>query len=635
MGLFSRKRQVAEPPLALSVLLSNPNSTTSSAPSAHDKKTPSTCHAPPQVVITTPPPLASSGNSVKKVSAASRNPSALPVRLHIALPSASAKPDRRFSNSSGRRRKSRTSSLAPSQDTLESCSDSGSEYDLEPHDHSVQPRAVPTSQLSALMGLCGLLRAARDRGVEAEEPRRTVSLLRADAQIPRFTSEARPAGAVIGEPQLELIKTLRSRLTQLTELDRTPSLQHAALEGHATLYEKYGVLSEVVGRGAYGVIRMAGHASAPKKHATERAAACAESTHHKVYAVKELQQRPEGKNRELYHHFIDRVVSEFVLLLAFDSPHLVRAFDILVTLAPQDISPDATARRMKVSQVMEYTGGGDLLSYCLRCVASRQYLSIEEIDCMVKQIASGLQYMHQHGVAHCDVKLENVLISYMETEAQPTSRAAITLKLSDFGKSNVFRTKWDTKDQRWPSENGPLGSEPYMAPEEHVATPRGVSLAKKDSWGLGVVILCLFNLRQSYFQGRYGDYCLLKVHDVVHDESVQQAYPSTLLWASTEPKGKKNTFKDAIFAEYAANCMKADYSDATKEWTILRAGRFVPIETLFAAITDAEAEIYDTDDFDLRKYSIYKLLDLDGERRLSTSEFIQGDWMADVQCCSE
>lgn len=643
MGLFSRKKTVSEPPGVLPISTSTSNGASDPVHSPHhpnNRKYPLSSLPMRQespIVVVSPAllllPTSTDRDTSKSASRLTNHPS---TGLEVPLRPSRTKPTRRSSDSSCLTPQSSVCSLAQSDATGDSYSDSGSEYEYEAHDHVVQPRAVPTSQLSALMGLCGILRPART-GSEEDVPRRTVSLLRPGAQIPRLGTDVRLTHAAIGERQVELIDTLRARLVQLHELDRNPGLQYAALEGHATLLDKYGILSEVVGRGAYGVIRMAGPANCARKNAA--AADGAVTAKRTVYAVKELQQRPDGKSTELRDHFIDRVVSEFVLLLTFNSPHLVRTLDMLVTLPPQDASPDAAARLlragMKVSQVMEYTGGGDLLSYCQRCVASKEYLSIEEIDCMGKQIATGLQYMHHHGVAHCDVKLENVLIAYGDTQMQPGSRAAITLKLSDFGKSNVFRTKWDTTEQKWRSKDGPIGSEPYMAPEEHVLSKIGVSLPKKDSWGLGVVILSLFNLRQSYFRGRYGDYCLLKVHDAVHDESVQQTYPSTFLWESTAPKGKKSTFKDAIFAEYYANRMVADYSDATKEWTIRRLGTFVPIETLFDATTADERDMYNDDDFALRKYFIYKLLDVDAERRISTTEFLRGDWMADVQGCSK
>ncbi|OVF07086.1 putative serine/threonine-protein kinase [Clavispora lusitaniae] len=505
-----------------------------------------------------------------------------------------------------------TDSYSDTDSDTDSDSDTDTDTDSEEvtHDHAMQPQTSHASQFPTFMGFRGLSRSARD---EPDASRPSVSLLHSSAHIPRLSpsmdrSDPRAAEPAIGDEQTKLITTLRKRLAQLMDSAHDAKAQRAALVGHATLEERYGVLTKVVGRGAYGIIRVAAKVDKDgKQHSAE-------------YAIKELQRR--DKSTESRERFIDRVVSEFVLSSTLNCKNLVRTFDLLVMLAPESASANAD---LKVGQVMEYTGGGDLFSYCRKCVATQEYLSIEQIDCMAKQLASGLWYMHQHGVAHCDVKLENVLLAYGAPTAQ--SRAPLTLKLSDFGKSSVFRTKWDRKEQLWPTSSGLLGTEPYMAPEEHEPASF-VSLPKKDCWALGIAILALFNFRRSYFSGRYGDFCSVSVHDKTHDEDVSLVYPATVLWTSTAQKNKKA--KDEVFGEYCNSRMLADYNRKTKEWTIRRRGSFAPIETLFE---ETDKEDFDEDDFVLRRFFLYKLLDTDPARRASVDELLRGDWMRSVRCC--
>jgi protein-serine/threonine kinase len=73
---------------------------------------------------------------------------------------------------------------------------------------------------------------------------------------------------------------------------------------------------------------------------------------------------------------------------------------------------------------MEYCAGGDLKTLVLR--AGR--LETSEADCYFKQLMRGLEYLHEMGVAHRDLKLENLL---------PTADGA--LKITDFGNAECFR----------------------------------------------------------------------------------------------------------------------------------------------------------------------------------------------------
>lgn len=69
---------------------------------------------------------------------------------------------------------------------------------------------------------------------------------------------------------------------------------------------------------------------------------------------------------------------------------------------------------------------------------------------IVRQMLSGLQYLHSKNIAHRDLKLENVLFKSMDQDN-------FNIKVVDFG----FATKFD------PSEgmNLVLGSPLFMAPE--------------------------------------------------------------------------------------------------------------------------------------------------------------------------
>lgn len=56
--------------------------------------------------------------------------------------------------------------------------------------------------------------------------------------------------------------------------------------------------------------------------------------------------------------------------------------------------------------VFERLEGGTLLEY----VNSKRGLSLEETKAVMRGLSEGLGYLHRFGVAHRDLKLENVLL---------------------------------------------------------------------------------------------------------------------------------------------------------------------------------------------------------------------------------
>lgn len=55
---------------------------------------------------------------------------------------------------------------------------------------------------------------------------------------------------------------------------------------------------------------------------------------------------------------------------------------------------------------MEYASGGELYDY----VSSHGPLDETEVRRLFRQIVSAVYYFHKHGVAHRDLKLENILL---------------------------------------------------------------------------------------------------------------------------------------------------------------------------------------------------------------------------------
>ncbi|KAF9577285.1 hypothetical protein BGW38_007613 [Lunasporangiospora selenospora] len=99
----------------------------------------------------------------------------------------------------------------------------------------------------------------------------------------------------------------------------------------------------------------------------------------------------------------------------------------------------------------------------------------EEVACCFRGVASGVAYMHEMGVAHRDLKLDNCVMN---------ERGIV--KIIDFGCSMVYQLPFESKIQL---ATGVSGSDPYIAPEVFLTEEHDPRLA--DVWSLGIIFVCM------------------------------------------------------------------------------------------------------------------------------------------------
>ncbi|KAJ5693392.1 hypothetical protein N7462_002815 [Penicillium macrosclerotiorum] len=245
----------------------------------------------------------------------------------------------------------------------------------------------------------------------------------------------------VDEQQLSLMSTWIDQFK--SERDKLASDKKGGPNATASLVDKYGKCQEIVGRGAFGIVRIS-HKVDPQDSKCEQ-----------LYAVKEFRRRPQ----ETAKKYQKRLTSEFCISSSLRHPNVIHTLDLL-----QDAKGD-------YCEVMEYCAGGDLYTLVL----SAGKLEVAEADCFFKQLMRGVEYMHEMGVAHRDLKPENLLL---------TTHGA--LKITDFGNGECFRMAWEKEAHM---TAGLCGSAPYIAPEEYVEKefdPRAV-----DLWATGVIYMAM------------------------------------------------------------------------------------------------------------------------------------------------
>ena len=85
--------------------------------------------------------------------------------------------------------------------------------------------------------------------------------------------------------------------------------------------------------------------------------------------------------------------------------------------------------------VMEYCNGGSLLS-CLRKYITMYKTPFSEdiVQYLMRQIVRGLKYIHDNGIIHRDIKLDNILVKfYSEEDLKRLKMMKTHVKISDFG----------------------------------------------------------------------------------------------------------------------------------------------------------------------------------------------------------
>jgi serine/threonine protein kinase len=186
----------------------------------------------------------------------------------------------------------------------------------------------------------------------------------------------------------------------------------------------------------------------------------------------ELRRRiARGGMAEVYLGYDRRVRRRVAVKVLYGSDEpFVRRFEreaeAVGTLSHDHILPlyDFGEQRPWYYLVMPYVEGGTLRDYLLK----RTSLPLQEAGSFLEQIAEALQYAHDHGVVHRDVKPSNILL-------RPDGHAY----LGDFG---LAKAKMGADAV---THSGTMvGTPEYMAPEQS----NGIHDYRSDIYSLGIIL---------------------------------------------------------------------------------------------------------------------------------------------------
>jgi len=205
---------------------------------------------------------------------------------------------------------------------------------------------------------------------------------------------------------------------------------------HKEEIEKYYSLKEVIGRGTFGKVRRA-----------------VRKNDHVQVAVKII------KKKKMTPKDLKGIHDEVEILHRVDHPNVVKMIEIFES-------------EEKLYVVMELLPGGDLYT----ALTKVRKVSERNAACAIYQAALGLKHIHSMGIAHRDVKPENMLLESKESNN-------LKIKITDFG---LAKYRVDTAM----AMKSCCGTPTYVAPE--VLEKNGYTEIA-DIWSLGVTIYILLS----------------------------------------------------------------------------------------------------------------------------------------------
>ncbi len=221
-------------------------------------------------------------------------------------------------------------------------------------------------------------------------------------------------------------------------------------------HSKYRILG-LVGQGQFGRVYCASVRRIPGKDAGSTT---------KLVALKELSHQRAPTSEFL---------RELWFLITLQHPNIVTC---------RALEHTATGRYL----VMDYCEGGTLRAL----MEQERPLRVMEGLQLILGVLAGLEYAHDRGVIHCDIKPENILLTLNSTSWLP--------RLSDFGIARRLPEIGSTLQKQEISPAATVGSPAYMAPERFY----GLFSPMSDIYAVGVLLYEML-IGDRPFHGNPGD----------------------------------------------------------------------------------------------------------------------------------
>ena len=225
---------------------------------------------------------------------------------------------------------------------------------------------------------------------------------------------------------------------------------------------------------------------------------------------------------------LDDVMREIAIMKTLRHPNVVQLHQIVDDQSEED----------KLYLIIDFCEHGQLLNWDFKKLAFspcyRVFTSLPEVKIanFLVQIVKGVQYLHEQGIVHRDIKPQNILV---------TSEGVA--KIADFG--SAVRLPDPSSD----TLKGTEGTYHFLAPECCDPDVDSYSGKKADVWAVGVVLYAMVFLRLPFFaETEFGLFnCILK-EEIDWEAGKRETTPElrVLLKAILQKDPEKRISLDAI-----------------------------------------------------------------------------------------
>ena len=211
-------------------------------------------------------------------------------------------------------------------------------------------------------------------------------------------------------------------------------------------------LKKCLGKGAFGEVYLTSKQGSLDKYATKK-------------IDKKFTSNPRAKK------YLD---NEINILKEIDHPNIIKLFDVKETTQFYYL-------------VMEFCNGGGL-SDCLEDYKNKYKKPFPEemVQHLMKQIVSGINYLHKKNILHRDIKLDNILVNFdNEEDRKKKNMMKAKVKIIDFG----FARHLDPSQLAKSILGSPINMDPGILRKlNKMENSRNYGYDQKaDIWSLGTI----------------------------------------------------------------------------------------------------------------------------------------------------
>lgn len=167
---------------------------------------------------------------------------------------------------------------------------------------------------------------------------------------------------------------------------------------HIKIEKEYKITSTILGSGSYAIVKLGENIKNP-----------AEKVAIKIYEKSKLFTNKQRRMNLLH---------EITVLKSLDHQNIIKLIKVF-----ED--------RAKIYLILDYVKGMSLFKYIK--MKKTHGLGQEESRFILKEILGTLLYLHQKGITHRDVKLENILVTNDQLDPTNIDLPVKNIKVIDFG----------------------------------------------------------------------------------------------------------------------------------------------------------------------------------------------------------